>query len=106
MTEGDTHPTVTPFSTMSALLIANDNSTCIFERSDLSETPSEKWLQELLFGEPGLLPLEQFDPGAGHFIPICQELGLSNSGKMDIFGLTQAGRPVLIECKLWRNPQA
>jgi hypothetical protein len=36
-------------------------------------------------------------------------MGLRGTGGkllLDIFGLTPAGRPVLIECKLWRNPEA
>lgn len=43
------------------------------------------------------------------FIPVCRELTLPKSGGsvfLDVFGITPAGRPVLIECKLWRNPQA
>lgn len=59
--------------------------------------------------ERELLPLEQVEPGAGKFIPVCRELPLPKSGGtvyLDVFGVTSAGRPVLVECKLWRNPQA
>jgi hypothetical protein len=69
----------------------------------------EAWLQQLLFEHPELLPLEVIDPGAGPFIPVCRELAMPRAGGsvfLDLFGITAAGRPVLVECKLWRNPQA
>lgn len=69
----------------------------------------EKWLQEFLFSNPAIVPIDQIDPGARSFIPVCRELALpSNGGSvfLDLFGFTSCGRPVLIECKLWRNPQA
>jgi hypothetical protein len=69
----------------------------------------ESWLQELLFTHPELVPLDRIDPDAGVFVPVCRELplpGVGGSVFVDIFGLTPAGRPVLIECKLWRNPDA
>src|SRR5262245_27309439 len=69
----------------------------------------ESWLQELLFAHPELVPLDRIDPDAGVFVPVCRELALPGAGGsvfLDIFGLTPAGRPVLIECKLWRNPEA
>ena len=69
----------------------------------------EKWLQETLFTRPALLPLAEIDPGARRFVPVCRELALPRAGVtiyLDIFGVTAEGRPVLVECKLWRNPQA
>jgi hypothetical protein len=69
----------------------------------------EAWLQGLLFDHPGLLPLDLIDPGAGPLVPVCRELPLPNGGTpvdVDILGVTPAGRFVLVECKLWRNPQA
>lgn len=80
-------------------------------RSRLASDKSfdEKWLQRFLFGNPDIVPIEQVDPGAGSFIPVCRELALPSGGGsvfLDLFGFTASGRPVLIECKLWRNPQA
>ncbi|MBC2834531.1 hypothetical protein [Paragemmobacter straminiformis] len=93
---------------MTAFLLEGGTS-ARFERSDLSEGFSESFLQELLFREPDLVPLTQIDPSAVNFIPVCRELTLPKTGGsvfLDVFGITPAGRPVLIECKLWRNPQA
>jgi len=69
----------------------------------------ERWLQEILFDHPALMPMDLIDPGAGSFIPVCRELALPTEGRpvfLDLFGFTTTGRPVLVECKLWRNPQA
>ncbi len=68
----------------------------------------EAWLQEKLFSYPSLLnhlPNCSNDP----IIPICRELPLSGTTStvyLDIFAVRRSGRPVLVECKLWRNPQA
>lgn len=87
---------------MTAVLISASSSTR-FERSDLAEGFSESYLQDLLFREPDLVPLALIDPSAGRFIPICRELAMPKTGGnvyIDVFGITPAGRPVLIECKL------
>ena len=73
-----------------------------------SELTKESKLQALLFENPSLLnvnPQDKFDP----IIPVCRELpirGASSTVYLDIFAVRASGRPVLIECKLWRNPQA
>jgi hypothetical protein len=69
----------------------------------------EAWLQGLLFSHPYLIPISEIDPGASRVIPVCCELalgGIGSSVRLDIFGITPFGRPVLIECKMWRNPEA
>src|SRR5690606_39199296 len=66
----------------------------------------ERWLQRVLFEHPDLVPLDLIEPGAGAMIPVCRELTLPGKVRLDLFGVTRHGRPVLVECKLWRNPQA
>lgn len=69
----------------------------------------EKWLQELLFTHPELIPFERIETGGGLIVPLCRELTLSRDGGvvfLDLLCVTRAGRLMLIECKLWRNPQA
>ena len=87
-----------------------ENKSELFERYHLSsgDGMNEDWLQEQLFQFPALLnhlPDCQHDP----IIPICRELpivGASSTVFLDIFAVRKSGRPVLVECKLWRNPQA
>lgn len=69
----------------------------------------ERRIQELVFRHPEFIPIEEIDPGAGQVASLCQELTLqADSGpvRVDILGVTRRGRLVLVECKLWRNPQA
>ena len=49
------------------------------------------------------------EAGAGDVVPLCRELAIPRAGGsvfLDMLGVTQTGRLVLVECKLWRNPQA
>ena len=69
----------------------------------------EKWLQSLLFVNPELVILDRMDVGAGDFVPIVREFPLAREGGavfLDILGVSRSGRLILVECKLWRNPQA
>lgn len=69
----------------------------------------EAWLQELLFANPELMPMDRIDAGSGAMLPLCRELPIARSGGvvfLDLLGVTPQGRLVLVECKLWRNPQA
>ncbi|MFN3226069.1 MAG: hypothetical protein ACE360_07465 [Hyphomicrobiales bacterium] len=73
------------------------------------ETFPESWLQDLLFTHPALIPLAEISSNVGEMVPVCRELAIPRSSGpvyLDIFGATADGRLVLIECKLWRNPQA
>jgi len=65
----------------------------------------ERWLQHLIASNPQALPIaeiESFQEGA---VSICLELG-TNAGPIDLVLVTPRGDIVLVECKLWRNPQA
>lgn len=95
---------------MQAVLI-RDGATTPLANARLTSSAhyGEAWLQQLLFAHPGLLPLDVIDPGAGTMVPVCRELAMPKGGAtifLDILGFTTGGRPVLVECKLWRNPQA
>lgn len=86
------------------------NNAQSLKRIELNNTPfTENWLQEQLHNTPSLIPLNDIAPGAGAYVPICRELAIPKPGRpvfLDLFGVTPNGRLVLIECKLWRNPQA
>ncbi len=51
------------------------------------------------------LPIAEIDPVFSGPVPICTELK-TNAGAIDNFLVTPSGSPVLVECKLWRNPEA
>ena len=66
----------------------------------------EAWVQNLIFANPSALPLAEIAPAFGPLIPICTELDTSSAGYADGFFISSLGMPTLVECKLWRNPQA
>ena len=62
-------------------------------------------LQEVLFRNADTLPLGEIDAAYGDPVPVCTELG-TRAGPIDALYLTSAGRIILAEFKLWRNPGA
>lgn len=94
---------------MTAIILQEGQPPEHYERIDLQTTFAEKWLQATLQAHPQLVPMDEIDPSASKFIPLCRELRLPKLGTdvfLDLLGVTPHGRLVLIECKLWRNPQA
>jgi hypothetical protein len=65
----------------------------------------EAWLQRLIMQHPSLLPVDQIEPAFNTLVPICVELP-TRSGFVDNLFVTPAGDIALVECKLWRNPEA
>ncbi len=66
---------------------------------------SEGELQQLLHRHPECLPITEIDPIFANPVPLCMEL-TTPAGPIDNVMVTATGLPVLIECKLWRNPEA
>ena len=65
----------------------------------------ELWLQKLLYRNPEILPIGEIDKAFGPVIPFCRELPTA-AGPMDLAYVNETGRLTLVECKLWRNPEA
>ena len=76
-----------------------------FVKGNEGVTYDEAWLQKLLMAHPGILPIGQIESGFTDLVPICRELPIG-SGFADNLFATSNGDIVLVECKLWRNPQA
>lgn len=74
-------------------------------RLAFNEGFSEKWLQEQLFQNPASLPFGEINPGYSEVIPLCMEMNTS-AGPIDIVYATPQGKLVIVETKLWRNPEA
>ena len=90
------------------LLIDNDAADPIrVERLAFGETGgrNEAWLRDTLLKYPELLPIHDLDHSFGPLIPICRELRTS-AGPIDAVFINGHGRLTLVECKLWRNPEA
>ena len=66
---------------------------------------NEKWLQRFLSNHPQALPIREIEPYLDGAVPICIELNTA-AGLVDLLLVSPKGDIVLVECKLWRNPQA
>jgi len=69
------------------------------------EAFDEKYLQDLLADHPELLPVHDIRDDVGSLLCIGRQVIVS-SGAIDNLYLSTEGYPVIVETKLWRNPQA
>jgi hypothetical protein len=65
----------------------------------------EQWLQQLIHRHPITIPIGQIESGFSDLVPVCMELPL-RSGYLDNLLMTRDGNIVIVEVKLFRNPQA
>lgn len=73
--------------------------------SKASSGYDEAWLQRMLASHPQALPINEIEPFLTGAVPVCLEFG-TNAGPVDLVLVSPRGDIVLVECKLWRNPQA
>jgi hypothetical protein len=66
---------------------------------------SEAWLRDFLLRHPSALPIAAIDPAYAGPISVCRELR-TPAGPLDCLFVTRFGGLIVVECKLWRNPQA
>lgn len=66
---------------------------------------NEAWLRDFLLQHPSALPAGEIDPAFDQPVAICSELR-TPAGPADAFFANRHGQLILVECKLWRNPQA
>jgi hypothetical protein len=94
----------------SPVLLGADNTCSVLNPRSYSnggkDGYDEDWLQELLLDKgENILPVNEIDRAYERLIPICRELS-TPVGPLDIFYATPEGRLVVVEVKLWRNPEA
>jgi hypothetical protein len=65
---------------------------------------SEYQIQQLIADHPSVLPIAEINRSYEDAVHICCELN-TPAGPIDNFLVTRTGLPVIIECKLWRNPE-
>jgi hypothetical protein len=66
---------------------------------------NEAWLRDTLFNNPEIIPTEDIDSTFGPLVPLCKELR-TDAGLIDAVFINERGRLTIVECKLWKNPQA
>jgi hypothetical protein len=87
------------------LLAAGADATPLTPLGERASDVSEADIQALIYEHPACLPIAEIDPMFVGPVPICTELN-TPAGAIDNFMVTPSGLPVLVECKLWRNPEA
>jgi hypothetical protein len=92
------------------ILISEQGIETLLQRVPLTGTAgtslyNEDWLQDLLYKHPRSLPITEINPSFTDLIPICRELA-TPAGPLDVLYATREGRLVVLEAKLWRNPEA
>jgi len=65
----------------------------------------ERFLQELLADHPELLPVNSIRSDVGELLCIGREVPVGR-GSIDNLYISTRGYPVIVETKLWRNPEA
>ena len=66
---------------------------------------NELWLQTFVFEHSEALPIAEIEPVFGPLIPVCTELG-TKAGPVDLVFINSEGLLTIVECKLWKNPEA
>ena len=85
------------------ILISGDQSASLARVS--KHTHDERWLQTLIHRHPACLPIGEIEPAFDDLTPVCMELPVS-SGSVDNLLMTADGNIVIVEVKLWRNPES
>jgi hypothetical protein len=65
----------------------------------------ESWLQELIRAHPDILPVAEIEPVFSPLATVGREV-MTDSGPIDNLFVSHRGYLVLVETKLWRNPEA
>ena len=87
-------------------VLVSGDSVVSLKRIPLSNgTFKEVWMQELLEKAPDILPSGHIDGVFAPLICVAREVEV-NSGYIDILYISAKGYLVIVETKLWRNPEA
>ena len=90
---------------MTLVLLDNEHATVV-NRVPQGEARREATLRDLIADHPSLLPVHDLDPSYGRLVTVTKELSIPGVGFVDVLLMDEHGRLVVVECKLWRNPQA
>lgn len=89
------------------ILIGEGSEARVVSRNYLGDVGGrdEAWLRDTILAHPQILPIADIDETFGPLIPLCRELR-TPAGPVDAVFINERGRLTIVECKLWKNPQA
>ena len=88
------------------LVMLDDGRPLIIAREAVGVARSENVIRDLVFANPAMLSVAAIDPGFGPLVSVARELNVPGVGRIDALLVDHRGRLVIVEAKLWRNPQA
>ena len=91
---------------MTLVLIDDGKPVHVVGRVPEGDATRENVLRDLIFDHPTILPFDELEPGIGRVIAVATEVRLPGAGFIDVLLVSEHGRLIVVECKLWRNPQA
>ena len=91
---------------MTLVLIDGDAQTTVVSRVPEGSATAEHPLRDLIYEHPEILPVAQLEPEIGRIVAVATEVNLPGAGFIDVLLVSEHGRLIIVECKLWRNPQA
>lgn len=91
---------------MTLVMMRDDRAGQLVERVPPGEARREHALRDLIYDNPQIMPVHTHDPGFGRLLTVAKELSIPGVGFVDVVLADENGRLVIVECKLWRNPQA
>jgi len=88
------------------LVLVDGDQTTVVPRVPEGDATAEHPLRDLVYERPEIVPVAQLEPEIGTVVSVAKELNLPGAGLIDVLLVSEFGRLVIVECKLWRNPQA
>ena len=91
---------------MTLVLLNGENAPQLVTRVPQGDARREHRLRDLIYDNPTMMPVHELDPSYGRLFTVARELNIPGVGFVDVVLADEHGRLVVVECKLWRNPQA
>lgn len=91
---------------MTLVLLSEGEAAQVIARVPEGLAEREARLRDLIHDHPGIMPVHTLDPSFGRVFTVAKELSLPGVGFVDVLLADERGRLIIVECKLWRNPQA
>lgn len=91
---------------MTLVLLNAAGNPQLVTRVPQGEARREHTLRDLIHDNPAMMPVHELDPSIGRVFTVARELNIPGVGFVDVVLADERGRLIVVECKLWRNPQA
>lgn len=91
---------------MTLVLLNDEGEPQVVRRVPEGEANREYRLRDLIHDHPEIMPVHALDPSYGRVFTVAKELSVPGVGFIDVVLADERGRLVVVECKLWKNPQA